>query len=69
MAKHRTEPCKSYLSEGNPCEKKKIAEHGGKCQRCRQYEPRVHIKHKNEKKEKLRKIGKKESLKEAKSII
>lgn len=69
MAKYRTEPCKSYLSEGNPCEKDRVAQHSGRCQRCRQYEPRIHVKHKNEKKEKLRKINKKEGMKEANSII
>ena len=69
MAKHRTEPCKSYLSEKNPCENGKIAEHNGSCQRCRQYEPRVRIKRKNEKKEKLRKIVKKEGINEANSIV
>lgn len=60
MSKDRLEPCKSYNSEGNPCEKGRIAEHNGYCQRCKLYEPRAHIKHQNRKKTELEKIRKKE---------
>lgn len=69
MATHRTEICKSYLSEGNPCEQGRTAEHSGRCQRCRKYEPRVRVKSKNKKKEKLQKISKSESMREAKEIV
>lgn len=51
--KDRIEPCESYICEQNPCKKGRIACHNGYCQRCGKYRPRVKVRHKNMKKEKL----------------
>lgn len=59
MAKDRIEPCKYYICAGQ-CEKGKEADYKGVCQKCKKYEPRARRKHKNRKKEKLRKIKDKE---------
>ena len=61
MSKDRLTTCRSYISEGNPCKKKRIAEHNKYCQKCDKYEPRAHIKHVNQKKLKLDKIRKEET--------
>ena len=60
MAHDRLTPCESYISEGNPCKKNRIAEHGGYCQKCDKYNPRAHVRHVNQKKKKLEKIRKEE---------
>lgn len=60
MAKDRIEICKFYKSYGEICEKEREAEHGGYCQRCDKYVPRMRKKHLNRKKIKLAKIRKKE---------
>lgn len=60
MSKDRIEVCKSYVCVGEPCKKGREAEHNGYCQKCDKYEPRVHRKHPNQKKQKLEKIRKKE---------
>lgn len=56
--KDRIEICASYTSEGNPCEKDRIASHKKYCQKCGLYKPRTKSKHLNIKKEKLEKIKK-----------
>ncbi len=52
MSKYRIEPCVNYVCKGN-CSKGRIADHRGYCQKCNLYEPRVRLKHKNLKKEKI----------------
>lgn len=47
MSRYRIEPCVSYVCKG------RIADHRGYCQKCSLYEPRVRLKHKNLKKEKI----------------
>lgn len=59
MAKDRQTPCKYYVCAGL-CEKGRIAEHGHYCQKCNKYKPRAKVRYKNQKKEKLEKIRKKE---------
>ena len=59
MAKDRIEPCMYYECAGQ-CSKGREADYKGYCQRCDKYIPRVHVKHKNMKKEKLDKIRSKE---------
>lgn len=59
MAKDRETPCIFYICEGS-CTKKHKASHKKSCQKCGDYKPRVHEKHKNQKKEKLQKIREKE---------
>lgn len=59
MSKDRIEPCKYYECFGQ-CNKGREADLHGYCQRCDKYEPRAKRKHKNQKKEKLRKIRDKE---------
>lgn len=58
--KDRIDVCKSYISEGNPCKKKRVATHHKYCQKCDKYEPRAKVKHENRKKTELDKIRKKE---------
>ena len=60
MAKDRETPCKSYVSENNPCAKGRTAEHNGYCQKCGKYEPRAKVKHINRKKQELQKIRERE---------
>ena len=60
MAKDRETPCKSYVSENNPCKKNRTAEHNGYCQKCGKYEPRAKVKHINRKKQELQKIRERE---------
>lgn len=52
MSRYRIEPCVNYVCKGN-CSKGRIADHRGYCQKCNLYEPRVRLKHKNLKKEKI----------------
>ena len=52
MSRYRIEPCVNYVCKGN-CSKRRIADHRGYCQKCSLYEPRVRLKHKNMKKEKI----------------
>jgi len=59
MAKTRLTPCESYICLGQ-CKKGRKAEHGGYCQKCDKYKPRVRERHLNEKKQKLQKIQRKE---------
>ena len=59
MARDRETICKFYVCE-HECEKGRDAEHNGYCQRCDKYEPRAHIKHLNQKKQKLNKIRERE---------
>lgn len=54
--------CKSYISENNPCQQGRIAEHKGYCQKCKKYRPRRREKHLNRKKMKLFQIQEKESF-------
>ena len=60
MSKTRIEPCKYYVCANSKCEKGRDAEHNGYCQRCDKYQARAHIKHLNQKKQKLNKIREKE---------
>ena len=53
MAHDRITPCKYYICQGS-CYKNRNASYSGYCQKCNKYEPRARIKHKNIKKEKLR---------------
>lgn len=59
MAKDRLTPCLFYICKGE-CKKNREAEHGGYCQKCDKYKPRVREHHVNKKKQKLEKIRKKE---------
>lgn len=52
MSRYRIEPCVNYICKGN-CSKGRIANHNGYCQKCNLYQPRVRIKHKNMKNEKI----------------
>ena len=52
MAKDRIEPCKYYICSGS-CEKGREADHSHYCQKCNKYEPRVKVRHFNQKKRKI----------------
>ena len=54
MAHDRITPCLHYVCKGT-CSKGRNADHTGYCQKCDKYQPRVKIKHKNMKKEKISK--------------
>ena len=55
MAKYRENPCKYYIAFGE-CEKGRSACHKNYCQRCDKYEPRAKAKHKNRKRDSLKKF-------------
>ncbi len=55
MARYREEVCIYYMAAGQ-CKKGREASHKQYCQKCGKYIPRVRLKHKNRKKEKLGKI-------------
>lgn len=59
MAKTRETPCLYYTCAGQ-CQKGRDAEHSGYCQRCDKYKPRAKVHHVNQKKEKLKKLQRKE---------
>lgn len=63
MARDRIEPCVYYICAGE-CQKGREANHKGYCQKCGKYKPRVKKKHKNQKKNQLEKIKKKETQKQ-----
>lgn len=60
MAKDRIEPCKYYICSGS-CEKGREADHSHYCQKCNKYEPRVKVRHFNQKKRKIQKIRESEA--------
>lgn len=59
MARDRENVCMYYLAAGQ-CKKGREASHEHYCQRCDKYVPRARIRHKNRKKEKLKKIQEQE---------
>ena len=57
MATYRETPCKYYIAHLQ-CQKGRRAEHGGYCQHCGKYLPRVRVRHVNKKKVYLNRIRK-----------
>lgn len=55
MANYRITPCIHYVCNGN-CDKGRVAEHNGYCQKCGWYQPRARVKYRNAKKDKLLKL-------------
>lgn len=59
MSKDRVTPCKFYVCY-DECEKGREADMWGYCQTCDKYQPRVKMKYRNKKKDKLEKYKKDE---------
>lgn len=59
MARDRETVCMYYVAAGQ-CKKGREASHTHYCQKCDGYVPRVRVRHKNQKKEKLRRIKERE---------
>ncbi|MCI9536169.1 MAG: hypothetical protein HFG53_15450 [Lachnospiraceae bacterium] len=60
MARDRETVCMYYVAAGQ-CKKGRDAAHTHYCQRCDKYVPRARVRHKNQKKEKLRRIKEREA--------
>ena len=60
MARYRETVCMYYVAAGQ-CKKGRDAAHTHYCQRCDKYVPRARVRHKNQKKEKLRRIKEREA--------
>ena len=60
MARDRETVCMYYVAAGQ-CKKVRDAAHTHYCQRCDKYVPRARVRHKNQKKEKLRRIKEREA--------
>ena len=60
MARDRETVCMYYVAAGQ-CTKGRDAAHTHYCQRCDKYVPRARVRHKNQKKEKLRRIKEREA--------
>ncbi len=59
MATDRQTPCLYYVCAGL-CKKGRKADHAHYCQHCNKYKPRVRVRYRNQKKEKLEKMRKEE---------
>ena len=59
MATDRQTPCLYYVCAGL-CTKGRKADHAHYCQHCNKYKPRARVRYKNQKKEKLEKIRKRQ---------
>ena len=60
MARDRETVCMYYVAAGQ-CKKGRDAAHTHYCQRFDKYVPRARVRHKNQKKEKLRRIKEREA--------
>ncbi|RKJ07162.1 hypothetical protein D7X87_00450 [bacterium D16-54] len=60
MARDRETVCMYYMAAGQ-CKKGREASHTHYCQRCDKYMPRARVRHKNLRKEKLRRIKEREN--------